>query len=225
LIAGDTVDTIKLIDTSQCSPEIQKAFAEIKYALERINKNVIQGGAVVQGIMKYTRKGEEGFEPLSLDQILDATLDMVRYKVKLSDIDILRDYPKDHPKILANSVQMQEVFFNFIDNAYDAMVERRTALNEPAYRGKITISTHPNANNGMLEITFQDNGLGIKDDCQNKIFTPFFTTKTSSRQGTGLGLYVIKRIIEEFHKGHMRFESEYGKGTRFTVELPLAKVE
>jgi signal transduction histidine kinase len=116
---------------------------------------------------------------------------------------------------------MQEVFFNFIDNAYDAMQERKTILKEAGYKGRITISSHPKQN-GFLEISFEDNGLGIKDQDQNKLFTPFFTTKVSSRQGTGLGLYVIQRIIEEFHKGRIWFESEYGKGTKFFVELPLA---
>lgn len=117
---------------------------------------------------------------------------------------------------------MQEVFFNFIDNAYDAMQERKTILKEAGYKGRITISSHPKQN-GFLEISFEDNGLGIKDQDQNKLFTPFFTTKVSSRQGTGLGLYVIQRIIEEFHKGKLTFDSAYGVGTTFTIAIPIAK--
>ena len=93
LIAGDTVDTIKNADTSQCTPEIKQMLSGITYALERINKNVIQGGAVVKGIMKYTKKGEEGLEPLTIDQILDPTLEMVQYKVKLSEETILKTIP------------------------------------------------------------------------------------------------------------------------------------
>ncbi|MBU4346169.1 MAG: GAF domain-containing protein [Candidatus Omnitrophica bacterium] len=221
LIAADTIDTVKTTDTSKCTPEVKEMIAQINRALERIQSNVLQGGQVVKGILKYTRKEDEGFEALTLDQILDATLEMVQYKVKLSEIDIIRDYPKNTPKIHGNIIQLQEVFFNFIDNAYDAMVERKTTLNEPGYRGKITISVSPKSK--TLEIAVKDNGMGIKDNDSKKLFTPFFTTKVSSRRSTGLGLYVIKRLIEESHQGKIRFESEHKRGTTFVIELPRAK--
>ena len=222
LIAGDTIDTIKMIDTSKCTPEVKEAFNQINHALGRIQENVIQGGQVVKGILKYTRKGEEGFEALSLDQILDSTLEMVQYKVNLSEIEIIRNYPKDLPKIKGNQVQLQEGFFNFIDNAYDATVERRSLLKEDGYRGKIIISAQPKTED-ILEIKIEDNGMGIKEENLRRLFTPFFTTKVSSRRGTGLGLYVIKRVIEEFNKGKIWLESEYKKGTTFFIELPMAK--
>jgi two-component system NtrC family sensor kinase len=220
LIAGDSIDTIKMTDTSQCSPEVKEMLSQINYALGRIQANVMQGSEVVRGILKYTRKGEEGFEALTLDQILDGTLEMVQYKVKLSEIDIVRGYPQDTPKIKGNLVQLQEVFFNFIDNAYDAIVERRELFKEEGYRGKINILAHPKDNH--LEITIEDNGIGVKEDNLKKVFTPFFTTKTSARRGTGLGLYVIRRIIADTHKGKINFESDYKVGTRFIVELPMA---
>jgi len=221
LIAGDTIDTIKTADTSKCTPEMKEMLKQINYALDRIQVNVMQGGEVVKGILKYTRKGEEKFEELTLDKIIDGTLEMVQYKVKLSEIDIVRDYPKTIPKITGNQVQLQEVFFNLIDNAYDAIVERRDTLKEPGFRGKITISAQPK--NSSLEIIIQDNGMGVKDPNIKKLFTPFFTTKTSARKGTGLGLYVIQRIITDTHKGKIAFDSQYGIGTRFTIELPMGK--
>jgi len=220
LIAADTIDTIKLTDTSQCSPEVKEMLDQINHALERIKENVIQGGEVVKGVLKYTRKGEEGLEPLALDQILDATLDMLKYKINLSEIDIIRGYAKDLPKIKGNQIQLQEVFFNFCDNAYDAICERKVTLKEEGYRGKINFSAQPK--DTMLEITIEDNGMGIKEDFNKKVFTPFFTTKTSSHKGTGLGLYVIKKIITDNHKGRVSFKSAYKVGTRFIVELPLA---
>jgi two-component system NtrC family sensor kinase len=221
LIAGDTIDTIKVTDTSKCTPEVKEMLDSINHALGRIQTNVMQGGEVVKGILKYTRKGDESFGALTLDQILDGTLEMVQYKVKLSEIDLMRDYPKDIPRIKGNLVQLQEAFFNFIDNAYDAIVERRTTLKEDGYRGKITVSAQQK--DSALGIVVEDNGMGIKDDNLNKIFTPFFTTKTSARRGTGLGLYVIRRIITDTHKGKIALESSYGFGTRFILELPIAK--
>jgi signal transduction histidine kinase len=220
LIAGDTIDTIKMTDTSKCTPEVKEMIDQINHALERIQTNVVQGGEVVKGILKYTRKGDEGFDALELNQIIDNTLEMVQFKVKLSELDIIRDF-NSIPKIKGNMVQLEEVFFNFIDNAYDAIVERRTMLKEPGYRGKITISAH--SKDDSLEIIIEDNGMGIQDESNEKIFTPFFTTKTSARKGTGLGLYVIRRIITDTHKGKISFESAYKVGTRFIVELPIAK--
>jgi len=221
LIAGDTMDTIKMTDTTKCTPEVKEMIGSINHALERIQSNVLQGGEVVRGLLKYSRKGDAGFEPLDLNVILDNTLEMVQFKVKLSEFDIIRNYPKDIPKIKGNMAQLQEVFFNFIDNAYDAIVERRTAFQEEGYRGKITISARPK-DDSIIEIIVQDNGMGIKDTDDNKVFTPFFTTKTSARKGTGLGLFVIRRIITDTHKGKIFFESEYKVGTRFILELPTA---
>jgi len=221
LIAGDTIDTIKMADTTACTPEIKEMINDINRALERIQSNVVQGGQVVKGILKYTRKGEENFEALTIDQILDGTIEMVQYKIKLGEIDLIRNYPKDTPKIRGNGVQLQEAFFNFIDNAYDAIVERRTTLNKEGYRGKITVSARPK--DGILEVIVEDNGMGVKEENIKKVFTPFFTTKISARKGTGLGLYVIRRIITDTHKGKIEFESKYKEGTRFILELPIAK--
>ena len=222
LIAGDSIDTIKMSDTTACSPEIKEMIKQVSHALERIQTNVVQGGEVVKGLLKYSRQDEQGLEPLDLNKVLDNTIEMVQYKVKLSEIDIVRDFPDQMSCIKGNMVQLQEVFFNLIDNAYDAIVERRSAFQEEGYRGRITVSTRPLANN-TLEITFEDNGIGIKDVHLKKVFTPFFTTKTSSRKGTGLGLYVISKIITDNHKGKISFESEYKIGTRFIMELPIAE--
>jgi signal transduction histidine kinase len=223
LIAGDTIDTIKMTNTSKCTPEVKEMIGQINHALERVKVNVMQGAEVVKGMLKYSRPQDKAFETLTLDQIIDGTLDMVQYKVRLSELDIVRDYPKDTPKIKGNLAQLIEVFFNFIDNAYDSIVERRELLKEEGYRGRIVISTHPKIEEGVLEIVVEDNGIGIKEQDSKKIFTPFFTTKTSSRKGTGLGLYVIRRIIAELHKGKIAFESQYKVGTRFIIELAIAK--
>jgi len=147
----------------------------------------------------------------------------VQYKIKLSELDIIRDYPRDTPAINGNLTQLQEVFFNLIDNAYDAMVERRETLKEPGYRGKIRIYTE-SSGNGYLKINVEDNGIGAKHEDFRKMFTPFFTTKVSSKKGTGLGLYVIKKIITSNHYGKISFESTYKQGTKFILELPLAAI-
>lgn len=220
LIAGDTLDTVKLTDIRSYGSEQRELLSQIKYALERIQSNVVQGGEIVKGMLKYTRKGEEGFQAVRLDDIISSTLEMVQYKIRLSEIDILRDYPKDAPLINGNLTQLQEVFFNLIDNANDAMMERKDILKEAGYRGRIRIFTE-SSGNGYLKINVEDNGIGAKTEDLKKMFTPFFTTKVSSRKGTGLGLYVIKKIITSNHYGKINLESVYKQGTRFILELPI----
>jgi len=186
LISGDVLDSIGLADTADYSAAQKELLGEIKYGLERIQDNVIQGGEVVKGMLKYTRKGDAGFREVSLDEIIDATLDMVKYKIKLNEIDIIREYPKDIPKVKGNLTQLQEVFFNLIDNAYDAAMERKQAFKEAGYRAKIKITTEYH-NNGVLKISLEDNGIGVKEE-DYKILLVI-------EKRTGISFSFLKRFI------------------------------
>ncbi len=218
LIAGDSMDVIKTYDYSQCSEETKQIFNDLKNSLERIQANVLQGGEVVKGLLKYSRPGQGGFERVSFKDVLDGAVEMVSYKIKLREIDLIRDIPSGLPHFNANIIQLQEVFFNLIDNAYDAIKERQAIFNEEGYKGRIEISAM--SDKTSLHISVQDNGIGIEGDDKKKIFTPFFTTKATSRKGTGLGLYVIQKIIAA-HNGQIRINSVYRSGTCFTVSLPI----
>jgi signal transduction histidine kinase len=218
LIAGDSLDIINTYDCSQCSEATRQIFNDLKNSLERIQANVLQGGEVVKGLLKYSRPGEGGFERVAFKDILDGAVEMVSYKIRIKEIDFVKDIPSDLPSLNANVVQLQEVFFNLIDNAYDAIKERQMILNEEDYRGRIEIAAM--SDQSSLHINVQDNGIGIKPDDKKKIFTPFFTTKATSKKGTGLGLYVIQKIIAA-HNGQIRINSVYLSGTCFTVTLPI----
>jgi len=93
----------------------------------------------------------------------------------------------------------------------------------PQYSGLSLIAYTSTGGQGeFLEIVIQDNGMGVKPEDMKKVFTPFFTTKVSSRKGTGLGLYVIRTIITDTHHGKIAFDSTYKTGTTFTLHIPLA---
>jgi len=213
------LDTIKMKKHLPMSDELKEMVVDIEHALARIQDNVTQGGEIVQGLLKYTRKGEEGFTEVELDHLIDASVEMTRFKIKSKDLRILREYDRTLPKIKGNFTQLQEVFFNLIDNAYDAMMQRKEELKEEEYIPTIKVQANNNKVD-FLDIIFQDNGIGIKDEDRNKLFTPFFTTKLSSRKGTGLGLYVIRKLIEENHGGTVRYQSKYKYGTQVLVRLP-----
>ena len=121
-----------------------------------------------------------------------------------------------------NLTQLQEVFFNLIDNAYDAIKEKESILKDPAYKGTIELSAFQK--NGSVHIIFKDNGVGVKENDKEKLFTPFFTTKSSNRKGTGLGLYVIQKIIG-YHGGTIIISSVHMEGTKFEIVLPLSATE
>jgi signal transduction histidine kinase len=219
-IAGDALDTVKLKKTSEMSDDMKEVMIDLERALVRIQENVVQGGEVVQGLLRYTRKGEEGFAPVEIDRLVTAALEMAQFKIKTHELKILREYDLKGPKLKGNFTQLQEVFFNMIDNAYDAMMQRKNEKKEPGYQPTLRILSE--VQNDRLIIKFIDNGIGVKPEDFQKIFTPFFTTKLSSKKGTGLGLYVIKKIIDENHKGKVTFSSTYMEGTTMQLDLAMA---
>jgi len=219
-IAGDAIDTIKLKKKGKLSSDMKELLDAIEHSLKRIEDNVKRGGEIVEGLLKYTRKGSEGFEAINLNALLDASIEMVQFKIKINEMSIVRSFSDDIPLIKGNFTQLQEVFFNIIDNAYDAVMQRKTELKEPEFKAQLEISVNPI--DQKLEILIEDNGIGVKPENLEKLFTPFFTTKLSSKKGTGLGLYVIRQIIEENHGGKVRFDSQYQKGSKTTILLPIA---
>ncbi|MDP8264698.1 MAG: ATP-binding protein [Candidatus Aceula lacicola] len=222
-IAGDALDSVKLKAevASQSSEEIKELLSDITRALIKIQENVHQGGEIVQGLLRYTRKGEEGFGAVEFDNLVNASVEMTQFKIKKDQLAITKDYGSDVPAIYGNFTQLQEVMFNIIDNAYDAAMQRKSEKKEPNYKAKIKISTRQT--DGLLEISILDNGIGVKEEDQNKLFTPFFTTKFSSKKGTGLGLYVIRKIVEDNHNGKVFMSSEYMTGTLTVLKLPVFK--
>jgi len=217
-IAGDAIDTIKLRKKKKLSPDMKKFLDGIEHSLKRIEDNVKRGGEIVEGLLKYTRKGSEGFEAIDLSDLLDASFEMAQFKIKVSEMNVVRSFNGSIPKIKGNFTQLQEVFFNIIDNAYDAMMQRKAELREPNFKAQLVISAKQM--DQKLEILIQDNGMGVKPENLEKLFTPFFTTKLSSKKGTGLGLYVIRQVIEENHGGKVWFDSQYQKGSQTRILLP-----
>ncbi len=220
-IAGDALDTIHL-NQKEISPEkMKEIMTELERAFVRVQDNVLQGGEIVQGLLKYTRKGEAGFAAVDVDAVLKAALEMVQLKIKIYELKIVREYDAATiPKIKGNFTQLQEVFFNLIDNGYDAMMQRKYEKKEASYQATLTVRILKEDH--QAQIIFEDNGIGIKEEDMPKIFTPFFTTKLSSKKGTGLGLYVIKKIVEDNHKGQVEMVSKYMHGTQMKLRLPIA---
>lgn len=147
-------------------------------------------------------------EKLVLNDLLSSVHDLFR---KREDLDIHLSVPIDELYVYADKVQIIRVLNNLINNAIQAIPESR--------RGFIIISLDAPSKNAVICV--QDNGSGIPEDMQSKVFLPNFTSKSS---GTGLGLAMCQQIIEAAN-GRIYFQTVPGKGTRFFVELPLMRPE
>lgn len=219
-IAGDLIDTIQFGKKAVESEKDKIMLEDIETGLLRIQENVKHGGEIVGGLLRYTRKGEQGFTAVEFDKLLDSAFEMVQFKIKISALDVKRRFESTLPPIRGNFTQLQEVFFNLIDNAYDAMMQRKDEMSEEGYQATLEILARKVGD--KMEILIQDNGMGVKESDMHKLFTPFFTTKATSEKGTGLGLYVIRQIIEDNHGGKVNFSSKYQIGSETQILLPLA---
>lgn len=220
-----SAETLELLLNSKDNfsvDEYKKLIQQAISSLRRISDEAVKGGEIVASIRRLSRLSSEEFKPTTIKEVLDIALGVLRYKIKFDEFDFKQDVPDALPKIMGDSTQLGEVFFNLIDNAYDAIKERREANAQPDYQPRISIVAYIRKDTKYLHIDVSDTGMGIKDDFMPKLFVPFYTTKASSGKGTGLGLHVIKRIIE-FHKGKISVESKHGEGTTFKIELPVAE--
>ncbi len=204
----------------QASPEIINYMEEIdlEFLLEDLPSlisSVEMGGHRIRDIIlslrNFSRLDEAEQKDVDLHEGIESTLLILNHKLK-HNIEVVRDY-ESLPKILCYPAQLNQVFMNIISNAADELLETDIRYKQ------IAIQTSVDDLNSVC-IRIQDNGKGIPPEIQDKIFTPFFTTKPIGK-GTGLGLSISYQIIEKHH-GKIEVISEVGKGTEFTIKIPLS---
>ena len=178
--------------------ENDKRKAESSDGLQRVKKTV-------QNLKDFSRPGETNWQWADLHAGLDSTLNIVWNELKYKTT-LHRDYGQ-LPQTRCYPQKLNQVFMNLLVNAAQAIEKQ----------GEITIKTR--LENGRIRIWISDTGCGIAQENLQKIFEPFFTTKEVGK-GTGLGLSLAYGIIKEHH-GRIEVESEVGKGTTFTVWLPI----
>ena len=161
---------------------------------------------IVKALKSYSYLDQAPVQSVDLHEGLDDTLVILQHKLK-SGIEVRREYAADLPKIEAYGSELNQVWTNLIDNAADAVGDT----------GRITLRTYLDGDKVTVEI--EDNGPGIPEEIQSRIFDSFFTTKPPGK-GTGLGLDISYNIVVHKHRGDIKLFSEPGK-TRFLVELPL----
>jgi len=172
--------------------------SEVQHATERLTQ-------IVHAMKSYTYLDQAPLLEVDIHEGLENTLVIMQHKLK-KGVTIKRDYSANLPRIEAYASELNQVWTNIIDNAIDAMNGK----------GEISIRTYTEDNKVVVEIT--DNGPGIPEEIQARIYEPFFTTKPPGK-GTGLGLHISHDIVANRHRGLLLVESKPGE-TKFKVILP-----
>jgi signal transduction histidine kinase len=172
--------------------------------LERVGEHITTHG---NRLMQLARPGPERIEPLDLNAVVREVILMLRGAGKVGRLDLKLEL-REPAKITANRVHVEQIIFNLVVNAVDAIGDAP---------GAITITTATRDDNRVV-CTIRDTGSGIAPDVLDKIFQPLFTTKGD--KGTGFGLPVARDIVAHYD-GRLTVESKLGQGTTFTFDLPV----
>jgi len=174
--------------------------------LEKIEKQSFRAAKIINGLLNFSRSSGTEFEQVDVNKVLADVLALVEHQLDGSRIRVRRELAERVPPVRGNENRIQQVFFNLILNARDAMPSG----------GWLTLRTHADEETVVVEVG--DTGHGIRREHIRRIYDPFFTTKGIGK-GTGLGLSVSYGIVQE-HGGAIFVESDPGQGTTFQVALP-----
>jgi len=182
-------------------------------AAETIYSEARRASRIVQNLLTFARQHKAEKVPTAVNQVLDDTLELRGYELRVRGIDVRREYDDSLPDTMADAHQLQQVFLNLITNAEQAMEQRE------GHHHRLTVRTRRNSDSIRIEV--EDTGAGIPANLIERIFNPFFTTKPTG-SGTGLGLSISLGIVRE-HEGRIWAENPPQAGARFVVEIPITE--
>jgi len=180
--------------------------------LQTIYKESQRAAKITSNLLSFARKRKPEKHFISINEVLDKSLELHSYRMKVNNIEVVKELQPNLPGTMADFHQMQQVFVNIITNAEQAMTKAHN-------KGKLIVKTQEKGN--VIQIIFSDDGPGISEEDLKSIFNPFFTTKEVG-EGTGLGLSICYGIVQE-HGGALYAKSKLGDGATFTVEMPIVQ--
>ena len=181
--------------------------------LEKITRQTFRASEIVNNLLNFSRTSGSEIGDVDVNKVIADTLALLEHQFKMAKVEVQNALAPALPAIQGNPGRLQQVFLNLFLNAKDAMPGG----------GTLRVAT---MNGESVSVCVSDTGTGIAPEHIQRIYDPFFTTKTSPREGqargTGLGLSVTYGIIQE-HAGKIRVESHPGAGTTFTLDFPLSR--
>ncbi len=177
--------------------------------VEKIVTQADRSTKIIRGLLDFARPRTPHMRPTRVNALLEECIALVENQALFQNIEVVKQLGSDVPEVVIDPSLMQQVFLNLIINAAEAMKGG----------GRLALTTCHDPIARMVEVGFVDTGHGIRPEDVDRVFEPFFTTKEVGH-GTGLGLAISFGIVKEHH-GAISVESELGKGTSFTVSLPV----
>jgi C4-dicarboxylate-specific signal transduction histidine kinase len=204
LYVGNVIDRIRLgaDDAEPLVSDLEKAMEQVRKATE-----------IISHLRTFGRAARVSIEQVDVDDVIERSLLLVHEQLRLRGIEVELELCPDELLVVANPIQLEQVFINLLTNARDALADSK----------RKTIRIASSRDGERIRIAFSDTGPGIPLELQQRIFDPFFTTKEVGT-GTGLGLSITYSILKEYG-GEISVESRPGKGAMFLVELPFADEE
>jgi two-component system, NtrC family, sensor kinase len=182
---------------------------EIRDALDLIASESRRCGELVKNLLTFSRATPMHLQPADLNQVMERSLRLVQHQLDLAGIHVESQLDPDLPPVQCDAAQIEQVLLALIMNAIDAMPQG----------GNLWLSTSFDRDLAQIRIIVRDDGSGIPPEILPRIFEPFLTTKETGR-GVGLGLAISRSILER-HSGTIEVQSEPGRGTTFTLTLPV----
>ena len=207
------------LETTLQQTEVEYLTTEIPKAIDQSITGVEQVAKIVLAMKEFTHPGGEQKSLVNLPQSLETTITVAGNEWKYV-AEIVTDFDPDLPDVMCRPSELNQVFLNLIVNAAQAIGE--SLGEEGTDRGTITVGTR--CAGPWAEIFVRDTGPGMSDEVRARVFDPFFTTKDVGK-GTGQGLAIARSVVVDKHGGTIDCESEPGRGTTFTVRIPMRREE
>ncbi|MBN9696003.1 MAG: PAS domain S-box protein [Zoogloea sp.] len=183
---------------------------DILAAMLKASAQAERAGKIIRRVRQFVKKSEPRRHPVSLAAIVDDAIGFVEIDARRLGAQVLSQLPDDLPPVFADAVMVEQVVLNLVKNGIEAMAET------PADDRFVTVSARL-ITAGQVEVSIADRGHGLSDEARERLFSPFYTTKT---EGMGMGLNICRSIVE-FHEGHLWVDSNPAGGCIFRFTLPL----
>ncbi len=201
------------LKAAEAEADLEFLEAEIPRAIEQVLDGVDRVATIVRAMKEFAHPHQAEKAPADLNQALRSTLAVARNELKyVADVETELE---DLPLVSCHGGDLNQVFLNLLVNAAHAIGD---VVKETGAKGHIGVRTRRDGDDVVIAIS--DTGTGIPEEIRSHIFDPFFTTKEVGR-GTGQGLAIARAIVTQKHAGSLTFESEVGRGTTFTIRLPI----
>jgi PAS domain S-box-containing protein len=210
-------EVIRAVEEAIRQADLDYLTSEIPLAIRHTLEGIDRIAKIVRAMKEFAHPGREDKVAADLNKIIETTLTVAGNEWKYV-ADLVTDFDRSLPEVPCHPGEINQVILNLVVNAAHAVEDQ--IKQGRITKGVITVATR--RNDDWAEIQISDTGGGIPEAIRPRIFDPFFTTKEPGR-GTGQGLAICHPVIVDKHGGRFFFESEVGRGTTFTINLPLEK--